>query len=258
MIAVKHLALALLFAGNLCFVAIASNDQLPSPSGRGAGGEGGSAVRSSHQSESMFPDGCTHDFSAVQYGTQLYHAFRIVNTSKAPLHIVDVRISMGVCKIQSSKEVLSPGEAGEIRVWMDTRLFRGTRTNTFYVSTESGNLKQTHRLLVQARSEENLAFFPDTLDFGKISRMGKLTKSMVVSVSNQPGMQITSARCDNKFVRLTVEELARGKTQAAFRVTATILRGVPDGELLERIELSTSAPTMPRLIVPLSATVHTP
>ena len=43
--------------------------------------------------EKMFPDGLTHDFGKVQRGTQVYHAFRIVNTSDVPLRILSVRLS---------------------------------------------------------------------------------------------------------------------------------------------------------------------
>jgi hypothetical protein len=41
----------------------------------------------------MFPDGRVHEFGKVQPGTQARHAFRIVNTSGAPLRIVSLRCS---------------------------------------------------------------------------------------------------------------------------------------------------------------------
>jgi hypothetical protein len=40
----------------------------------------------------MFPNGVEHDFGTVRPGTQLRHAFRIVNTSNVPLQIISVRI----------------------------------------------------------------------------------------------------------------------------------------------------------------------
>ncbi len=39
----------------------------------------------------LFPDGQEYDFGKVQRGTQLRHAFRIVNVSYMPLHIVSLR-----------------------------------------------------------------------------------------------------------------------------------------------------------------------
>ena len=41
--------------------------------------------------EKMFPDGFSHDFGKVAAGTQLKHAFRIVNAFNVPMHIVSVR-----------------------------------------------------------------------------------------------------------------------------------------------------------------------
>ncbi|MBI3822219.1 MAG: hypothetical protein HY289_06010 [Planctomycetes bacterium] len=43
--------------------------------------------------DKMFPDGLAHDFGTVQCGAQLYHAFRIVNTSDVPMKIASVRRS---------------------------------------------------------------------------------------------------------------------------------------------------------------------
>ncbi len=41
----------------------------------------------------MFPDGVEHDFGTVAAGTRCKHAFRVVNTGRAALHILDLRIS---------------------------------------------------------------------------------------------------------------------------------------------------------------------
>jgi hypothetical protein len=43
--------------------------------------------------DKMFPDGTYHDFGAVHSGEQVTHAFRIVNTSDAPLRIISLRAS---------------------------------------------------------------------------------------------------------------------------------------------------------------------
>lgn len=50
-------------------------------------------ARESHGPDKMFPDGLTHDFGKVARGAQLYHAFRIVNTSSVPLQVDSLRAS---------------------------------------------------------------------------------------------------------------------------------------------------------------------
>ena len=42
---------------------------------------------------SSFPDGVAYDFGKVERGILPYHAFRIVNTSDAPLRIISLRKS---------------------------------------------------------------------------------------------------------------------------------------------------------------------
>jgi hypothetical protein len=43
------------------------------------------------QAKTMFPKGVDHDFGTVLSGMPAKHVFRMVNTSKAPLHIVSLR-----------------------------------------------------------------------------------------------------------------------------------------------------------------------
>jgi hypothetical protein len=50
------------------------------------------AVRAD-DTDPMFPDGLVHDFGILRRGVEARHAFRVVNTSNAPLQINSVRIS---------------------------------------------------------------------------------------------------------------------------------------------------------------------
>ena len=43
------------------------------------------------QTNTMFPDGVDHDFGTLLAGMPAKHVFRMVNTSKVPLHIVSLR-----------------------------------------------------------------------------------------------------------------------------------------------------------------------
>jgi hypothetical protein len=51
------------------------------------------ASRDTLRPSPMFPDGLRHSFGIVSAGTLCKHAFRIVNTTGAPLKIVSIRIS---------------------------------------------------------------------------------------------------------------------------------------------------------------------
>ena len=140
---------------------------------------------------------------------------------------------------------------------MDTRMFVNTKTRTILVLSDNGKLAES-RLLVQAESHENLAFFPDSLDFGKIKRGDAPTRHMVVAVPDQPKLQITKATCESKFIQVKVQELGRGTTRAVYQVSATVRSNIPEGELFTHVELSTNNPAMPRLFVPVRVEVERP
>jgi hypothetical protein len=207
----------------------------------------------------MFPDGIAHAFGKVQRGTPLQHAFRVVNTSTVPLEILYVR-GGGRSRLiaRSSKKVLQPNEEGRIEVTIDTQSFLNTRTFTVFLTLSCNGRLKEHRLWVQADSREDLAFFPDSIDFGKITRGDTPTQCMIVAVPDQPNLQVKAATCENKFIQVKVEELDRGKTRAFYQVSATVRADILEGKLHEAVELSTNNPAMPRLLVPLWAVVESP
>ena len=207
--------------------------------------------------DKMFPDGLSHDFGKVQQGAQLYHAFRIVNTSKVPLRITSIRVSMNRgTRAWSSKEVLQPNEEGKLEVTMDTRNYLHSVVQTIFLILDNGRLTE-HRFWVHAESCDNMAFFPDNLDFGKIKRGDAPTRQMIVAVPGQPKLQVTGASCDSKFIQVKVQELGRGTTSAVYQVGATIGPDIPEGKLYTQVELSTNNPAMPKLLVPVSVEVVT-
>jgi hypothetical protein len=140
---------------------------------------------------------------------------------------------------------------------MDTRMFLNSKTVTIYVLLDNGR-RSEHRLWVQAESCDNVWFFPDNLDFGKITRGNAPTRRMVVAIPDQPKLQVTAATCDSKFIQVRVEELDRGKTRAFYQISATVQADIPEGDLYTDVELSTNTPAMPKLLVPVSVVVESP
>src|SRR5205807_1531741 len=109
---------------------------------------------------------------------------------------------------------------------------------------------------VQAESRDNMAFFPDDLDFGKIKRGDAPTKHMIVAVPDQPELQVTGAKCDSKFIQVKVQELGRGKTRAIYQVSATVRADIPEGALNAEVELTTNNPAMPKLFIAVRVEVE--
>ncbi len=208
--------------------------------------------------EKMFPDGVSHDFGFTARGVQLYHAFRIVNTTDKPLRILSVRVSMNrTLSVSSNKDVLQPNEEGKIELICYTNMFVGTKYSTVYVQTEGTKLLE-HRFWTAAISRDDVAYSPDKLDFGKITRGKTPTAHVTVTVSGQPKLQVTKASSNSKFIEVQVKELDRDKSQAIFQVSAVVRNDIPAGELRTDVEITTNNPAMPKLLVPLSVSVELP
>lgn len=97
------------------------------------------AIKEAIKADTMFPDGLTHDFGKVPFGTQLKHGFRVVNTSKVPLRLISVRPTG--CRpsyIRASKSVLQPGETGKVEIVLDGGRFVGSRTYAYWLTTDDG------------------------------------------------------------------------------------------------------------------------
>ncbi|MBI3822220.1 MAG: hypothetical protein HY289_06015 [Planctomycetes bacterium] len=153
--------------------------------------------------------------------------------------------------------MLQPKEEGKIEVFLDTRLFIGTKPVTVYVQTYEKRLAE-HRFWVQANSRDDLAFSPDRFDFGKITRGNTPTAHLVMTMLNQPKLQVTAAKCDNTFIQIKVQERERGAKQTTCRISATVAADTPAGELRTEVELSTNNPAMPSLVVPVTIVVEKP
>lgn len=151
--------------------------------------------------------------------------------------------------------MLQPNEATKIEVFFDTHPFTGAKTQTVYVPTEGKRFAE-HQFWVQANSRDDLAFFPNRLDLGIITRGDMPTAHMIVTVPGQPKLQLTGAKCDSEFIQVKVQELDRGTKRAIFQISATVAAGIPVGELHARVELTTSNPAMPKLVVPVSVVIE--
>lgn len=76
-------------------------------------------------------DKTTHDFGEVEHAAPTQTAFTFTNTSEAPVKLKNVRASCGCTTPNWPREVINPGETGEIKVkYNSTRVGRFTKSVT--------------------------------------------------------------------------------------------------------------------------------
>jgi hypothetical protein len=198
--------------------------------------------------EKMFPDGITHDFGNVPFGTQLFYRFKVKNIYAVRMEIVAIHPSCGCTTATASKRVLEPREEATIDVSMDAKTFTGQKTVSVRVSvgpeyTSSADLKIT------ANSRKDIVFNPSEVSFGTINAGDKADKVVEIEYAGQLDFKITDALAKDLPLDVSFEESYRRSGQVGYKVKVALKDTVPPGLFKEDIYLKTNDPASP--LVPL-------
>jgi Protein of unknown function (DUF1573) len=207
------------------------------------------------KADGMF-DELSRDFGSVPRGQVVTHPFRIVNTTKQPVHIASVRVSCGRCSsARALKTTLQPGEETAILATMDTNQFVNTKSITIWVLFDQPRVEEV-RLWVQANSREDVTFSPDNIAFGKVK--GGTTQESKITITFLGGTQtqIQELKSDSNYVQAVMKEVKRQNGESAYEVTAKLRKDTPAGKWYTDIWLKTNNPAMPKLRVPVTVEVE--
>lgn len=212
-----------------------------------------SPVRASW-AEAMFEE-LSKDFGSVPRGTVAVHPFRLVNNTGKPVQISSVRVSCGCTTARALQTFLAPGQETAIVAQMNTRVFYNTRNVTIYVQFSQPRFEEV-RLWVQANSRDDVAFTPDTLNFGKIKRGTTPTSEVTVSFLGNGQTQIIEAKCDSNYITPSFQEVRRDVSEVSYKVTAQMRPDTPAGKWYSDVWVKTNNPAMPKLRIPLTVEVE--
>jgi hypothetical protein len=114
----------------------------------------GAGIDDDEKTSESAPFGIVHDFGEVQRGPQATHAFCFFNTSGIPLKVNSVRCSMGAITAWATKMEIQPGEEWKLEVSVDTRRFRGPRTQSVWLVTDNGQKMVTTVFHITADAQD--------------------------------------------------------------------------------------------------------
>jgi hypothetical protein len=200
-------------------------------------------------------DEFSKDFGSVPRGPMLSHPFRVVNNTRHPVTISDVRVSCGCVSAVALKNHLKPGESTFIVARMDTTRFTGLRSVTIYVQFSQPAFEEV-RLWVQANGRNDFALTPDTLAFGQLKRGGSPSASVLLSFYGNTETQITEAKCESNYIQPRVQEVRRSDSEVTYQVSATLRADAPVGKWYSDVWLKTNNPGMPPIRVPLTVEIE--
>jgi len=200
-------------------------------------------------------DELSKDFGSVPRGPTLKHYFHVVNNTKDPVTISNVRVSCGCTSASALKTYLKPGEDTHILAQMDTTRFTGPKSVTIFVQFSSPAYEEV-RLWVQANGRNDFAVGPDTLAMGQVKRGGSPSASVVVTFYGLPDTKITEVKTESNYIQTELKPAKAQGTEVAFEVKASMRSDTPVGKWYSDVWLKTNNPSIPQIRVPLTVEVE--
>lgn len=202
----------------------------------------------------------TKDFGTTPRGPILVHYFKVTNTSGQNMVIGQPRVSCGCTSASVAKSQLAPGESTVVIAQMDTNRFQASnvvKSVTVFVPFMAPQLEEVH-LRVQAIARDDLVMSPNSLEFGtvKVGQGGE--SSTRITLYNDPSWQITAAESKGIFVKPTVKEVARQANMVTYEVTSKLDPKCPAGSWTTDVWLTSTAPGIEKLRIPVAVNVVEP
>lgn len=199
----------------------------------------------------------SHDFGALPRGNVGMHTFRIVNTTKQPVHIASVRVSCGCVSASIARADLAPGEETYLAARIDSRIFAGVTHKTIYVLFDRPELTEV-KLEVQANSRDDLFITPDSVALGQVAHGSRPEGSVTVSIARQGSVNVLGVTSESGFIEPKVTAVNPDAGEASFRLTVQVRPDLPVGRWYTNVWMTTSDPAVPRLAVPVTVEVTEP
>ncbi len=204
--------------------------------------------------DSMF-DELSKDFGSVPRGPALTHHFRVVNNTKGPVSIANVRVSCGCVSASALKNYLEPGEETAVLATMDTTRFIGPKSVTIYVQFDRPAYEEV-RLWVQANGRNDFNVTPDALAFGSVRRSTPAAAAVTLTFYGAPDTEITEIKGESNYVLPSVKKVRRTDGEAAFEVSARLRQDTPVGRWYTDVWVATNNASIPQVRVPLTVEVE--
>jgi hypothetical protein len=212
-----------------------------------------SSARAAAWADGLF-DELNKDFGSVPQGPTLVHNFRVLNNTRGPITISNVRVSCGCVHAVALKNFLQPGEETTVVANMDTTRFLGMKTVTIYVQLTQPGFDEV-RLWVRANARSDFTVAPNVLALGVVKRTTTPSGKVSITFYGHTDARIVEARGESNYVRPTFREVRRGEVDVSYEVTAALRSDTPVGKWYTDVWLKTNIPSLPQVRVPLTVDV---
>jgi hypothetical protein len=204
------------------------------------------------------------DFGVTAYGPVLVHYFTITNTSKQEVVMGTPRIGCGCVSVTLGKAKLAPNETTHLVAYMNTAKIPEKQIGL----PKSVDVKvpfltpvlEEVTLKVSCLSRPDMSWSPnDGIVFGTVQKGKPTTTTMTVSLIGNAAWKVTEAKSSGKFVKAESKEKLRDKNgMVTYEITATLDDQCPVGNWMSDLILTTNAPGIEKMRIPVTVNVVPP
>lgn len=188
------------------------------------------------------------DFGKLNNSETINHSFVIRNTGDEPLRITNVKACCGAAAI-ARDSIVQPGMSTEIRVKSALLGRQGNQTRTVTIYSNDPDHPQLECRLTGV-AVAAVYMEPGLVNFGLIVS-GK-NNSQTVKVVTEDGTSVKILRAISATGNFVAEILPADKSGAA-RVRVSASGSLPDGNIVDRLEIETDHPQYSHLTLPVLA-----
>jgi hypothetical protein len=199
-----------------------------------------------------------YDFGTVARGSQIRHAFPLINRSDQEIRIVDWRTKCGCTNVRVGAKVIPPGTQTTIEATIDTTKFLGYKPSGLTLIFDRPVFVEVD-LNLTCFIRGDIVMNPGQIDFGIVRRADKMPPASLTLTyaGGRSDWEITRMKTQTSKIKAELRELNRtADGQIHFSLTATLQPGVANGYFKDEITLLTNDQTSPSIPISITANIQ--
>jgi hypothetical protein len=203
----------------------------------------------------VFPERA-YEFGNVARGSQIRHAFPIVNRTNSDIRIADWRTKCGCTDVKVGARVIPPGTQTTVEATINTTNFQGYKPSGLTLILDRPAFVEVD-LNLTCFIRGDIMMNPGQVDFGTLRRSAKLPSASLnlTYAGGRPDWDIVQMKTQTDRVKAVAKEINRTVDgQIQWQITATLQPGVANGYVKDQITLVTN--DSPAQTIPISVVAN--
>ena len=199
-----------------------------------------------------------YDFGTVARGSQVRHAFPLINRSDQEIRIADWRTKCGCTNVRVGAKVIPPGTQTTIEATIDTTKFLGYKPSGLTLIFDRPAFVEVD-LNLTCFIRGDIVMNPGQIDFGIVRRSDKMPPASLTLTyaGGRSDWEVTKMKTQSSKVKAELRELSRtADGQINYSLTATLQPGVSNGYFKDEITLLTNDQSSPSIPISVVANIQ--